>query len=73
MLVDHLLFAIGHQHHHEAVIARDDPAELEAVHQKQRYRNFLLAARPGCLVICQAAAVPPESGRLLTDAFRWGR
>ena len=44
MLVDHLLFAIAHQHHHKAVEARDDPAELEAVHQEKRDRNLVPAA-----------------------------
>ena len=34
MLVDHLLLALRHQHHHKAVIPCDDSPELEAVHQE---------------------------------------
>jgi hypothetical protein len=34
MLIDHLLLAVGHQHHHAAVKARDDPPKLEAIHEK---------------------------------------
>ena len=39
MLVDHLLFAIGHQNDHKAVKACDDPPELEAIHEKQSQGN----------------------------------
>ena len=35
MLVDHLLFAIGDQHHHKAIEAGDDAAELKTIHKKQ--------------------------------------
>ena len=42
MLVDHLLFAVRHQHNHKVVIPCDGTPELEAIHQKQCHRNLVL-------------------------------
>ena len=43
MFVDHLLLAIGNQHHHKVIVARNDSTELEAVHRKQGYRYMIPA------------------------------
>ena len=44
MLIDHLLLAIGHQHHHKTVIACDDSTELKAVHEEKRHRHLAQTA-----------------------------
>ena len=43
MLIDHLLFPIGNQHHYEAVKSGDDSPELKAIHEKQRDGNLFPA------------------------------
>ena len=43
MLVDHLLLPVSHKDDHEAVKSRNDPPELEAIHQKQRHGNLVPA------------------------------
>ena len=43
MLVNHLLLPVSHKDDHEAVKSRNDPPELEAIHQKQRHGNLVPA------------------------------